>query len=86
MFFGTTPQIISQYLHGELKRITPKRIFIPFAGNFVVEQIAHLACPEAEVFSTDVSIYSRAIGFGINNIDFRLELTAHSKGDGTRIV
>jgi hypothetical protein len=81
MFFGTTPQIISQYLHSEIKRLNPQRIFIPFAGNFVVEQIAHLACPDAEIFSTDVSVYSRAIGFGVNDIDFRLELTDLTKRD-----
>ena len=81
MFFGTIPQIVSQYLFKELKRINPKRIFIPFAGNFVCEQIASMACPNAEVFSTDVSIYSRAIGLGVNNIDFRLELTEETKSD-----
>ncbi|MDR1197547.1 MAG: hypothetical protein LBK94_00850 [Prevotellaceae bacterium] len=81
MFFGTTPQIVSQYLHGEIKRLNPQRIFIPFAGNFVCEQIAHLACPDAEIFSTDVSIYSRAIGFGVNDIDFHLELTDLTKRD-----
>ena len=81
MFFGTTPQIVSQYLFKELKRINPKRIFIPFAGNFVCEQIASMACPDAEILSTDVSIYSRAIGFGVNDIDFRLELTEETKKD-----
>jgi len=81
MFFGTTPQIVSQYLFKELKRINPKRIFIPFAGNFVCEQIAAMACPDAEIFSTDVSIYSRAIGFGVNDVDFRLELTEEMKKD-----
>jgi len=81
MFFGTTPQIVSQYLYKELKRIAPKRVFIPFAGNFICEQIAMLACPNAEVFSTDVSIYSRAIGLGVNDIDFKFELTDEIKND-----
>ena len=81
MFFGTTPQIVSQYLFKELKRINPKRVFIPFAGNFVLEQVASMACPDAQIFSTDVSIYSRAIGFGVNDIDFRLELTDEMKND-----
>lgn len=81
MFFGTTPQIVSQYLFKELKRINPKRIFVPFAGNFVCEQIAAMACPDAEIFSTDVSIYSRAIGFGVNDINFKLELTEEIKSD-----
>jgi hypothetical protein len=81
MFFGTTPQIVSQYLFKELKRINPKRIFVPFAGNFVCEQIASMACPDAEILSTDVSIYSRAIGFGVNDVDFKLELTEETKKD-----
>ena len=74
MFYGTTPTIISQYLYKELREIQPKRIFIPFAGNFVLEQVAYQACPDADIFSTDVMIYSNAIGFGLTNQDFRLEI------------
>jgi len=74
MFFGTIPHIVSQYLFREFQKHNPKRIFVPFAGNFVVEQVAHKACPEAEIHSTDVSIYSNAIGHAINDQDFRLEI------------
>lgn len=62
MFFGTTPNIISQFLVREIARIKPARVFVPFAGNFVVEQLAGLADKNIEVHSTDVSLYSRSLG------------------------
>jgi hypothetical protein len=86
MFFGTTPQVISQYLFKELKQHSPKRVYIPFAGNFVVEQIAYKACPTAEIHSTDVSIYSRAIGLGVNDMDFKLEIKSEFQEDFSHLV
>ena len=74
MFFGTTPSIVSQYLYDEFQALNPKRIFVPFAGNFVIEQVANKACPKAEIHSTDVMIYSNAIGFGVTGKDFKLEI------------
>ncbi len=81
MFFGTTPQIISQFLHQEFKRLRPKRVVVPFAGNFVVEQIASMAGKVAqftpEIWSTDVSLYSRGIGFGLTDTPFECRLKPH---------
>ena len=65
MFFGTTPQIISQFLVEEIKRIKPARVIVPFAGNFVVEQLAAIVDQKILVLSTDISLYSRLIGYGI---------------------
>lgn len=74
MFFGTTPNIISQFLHQEFRRLKPERVIVPFAGNFVVEQIASLAASSigntTEILSTDISLYSRAIGFGVTDTPF----------------
>lgn len=81
MFFGTTPQIISQYLFNELKTLQPKRVFVPFAGNFVMEQLAYKANPKCKIFSTDVMIYSNAIGFGLTGQDFKLEIREEHKKD-----
>lgn len=69
MFFGTTPSIVSQYIHREIQEKKPKRVFVPFSGNFIVEQLAGLADQEIEVHCTDVSIYSCAIGFGFMDKD-----------------
>lgn len=68
MFFGTTPSIISQWVLSELKSKSPKRVFEPFAGNFVVSQITGILSKEIEVHSTDVSLYSCGIGFGVLDI------------------
>lgn len=65
MFFGTTPQIISQFLFEEFKKHDFKKAIVPFAGNFVVEEVIRQAKPEVELHSTDVSLYSRAIGYGL---------------------
>lgn len=70
MFLGTTPAVISQFLVSELQRRTPARIFVPFAGNFVIEQIARVALPNIDIHSTDVSLYSRAIGFAFTGQSF----------------
>lgn len=74
MFFGTTPSVISQFLHKEIKGLNPKRAFVPFAGNFVVEQLCRLAFDNLEIFSTDVSLYSRGIGFGVTDQKFKCNL------------
>jgi hypothetical protein len=65
MFLGTTPSIISQYLIKQIEEIRPKRIFVPFAGNFVIEQLAGIVDKKIQVFSSDISVYSRAIGSGV---------------------
>lgn len=67
MFFGTLPQVVSQYLYNELERHKPQRVFSLFSGNFVFEQIAKTHNKNIELFSTDVSLYSRAIGLGATN-------------------
>ena len=65
MFYGTTPQIISQYLKDAIPENVPQS-WVLFAGNFVVEQI--LAQRSAKIIhSTDISLYSRAIGFGLTD-------------------
>lgn len=73
MFYGTTPSIISQWLAREFSKSQAKRVFVPFAGNFVVEQIA-AKVTSAEVHSTDISLYSRAIGYGITLQDSEIRL------------
>jgi hypothetical protein len=67
MFFGTNPQIISQWLVRQIQRKKPARVIAPYAGNFVIEQLAALSGKNIEIISTDVSLYSRAIGYGITD-------------------
>lgn len=67
MFFGTTPQIVSKFIYGEIKKHQPKRVFVLFAGNFVIEQLTGLVDKSIEVHSTDVSLYSVAIGNAFAN-------------------
>mgnify|MGYP003646363449 CR=1 FL=1 len=74
MFFGTTPSIISQFIYNEIKKHNPKRVVVPFAGNFVIEQIAGLVSKDIEILSTDISIYSRAIGYGLGNMESEIEI------------
>lgn len=74
MFFGTTPQIVSQFVHRELAKTKPARVFVPFAGNFVVEQLAAQASPGCEIHSTDISLYSRAIGYALTNQESEIRL------------
>lgn len=74
MFFGTTPQIISQFIYNEIKKHNPKRVIVPFAGNFVIEQIAGLVSKDIEILSTDISIYSRAIGYGLADMESEIEI------------
>lgn len=69
MFYGTTPQIISQFIAEQLRKKRPKRVIVPFAGNFVVEQIAGSVYPDIEVISTDISLYSRLIGYGLSGTE-----------------
>lgn len=73
MFFGTTPQIVSQYIANEIKLHKPQRVFVPFAGNFVVEQLAGIL-QVPEIHSTDVSLYSKAIGHGLTNTVYDIDL------------
>lgn len=65
MFFGTTPQIISQFLSTEIESQNPQKVIVPFAGNFVIEQVVGIVNKNIEVHSTDISLYSRLIGFGL---------------------
>ncbi|MCK4761965.1 MAG: hypothetical protein KAW12_07185 [Candidatus Aminicenantes bacterium] len=81
MFLGAIPPVIGQYIRDEIARHHPKRVIIPFSGNFSIEQIAHAACPQADVHSTDIIFYSRAIGFGVNDIDFRCEIKPEFEKD-----
>ena len=74
MFFGTTPQPVASYIVKTLKEINPSRVFVGCAGNFVVEQIARQTIPDCEIHSTDVSLYSCAVGWAITDQDFRLEI------------
>lgn len=74
MFFGTTPAIISQFLEKELLAHNPKKVWVLFSGNFVVEQIAGKTLPNAEVHATDISLYSRAIGYAANNTESEISL------------
>lgn len=74
MFLGTTPAVVAQYIERELKRIQPKRVWVPFAGNFVFEQIVAGVSKEIDIQSTDVSVYSRLIGFGLAGKECDMQL------------
>jgi hypothetical protein len=74
MFLGTTPAIISQFIQREIEILKPKRLFVPFAGNFVIEQLAGVVDKNIEVFSTDVSLYSRAVGYGLAGMESEITL------------
>ncbi|HOK13316.1 MAG TPA: hypothetical protein PK007_00150 [Candidatus Kapabacteria bacterium] len=67
MFFGSTPKVIGDYLYQEFQRLNPKRVFNPFAGAFAIEQIVSKACPSAKILSSDVSLFSSALGFYFAN-------------------
>lgn len=77
MFFGTTPQIVAQFIKKEIESIKPKRVFVPFAGNFVIEQITGIVDKNIEVHSTDVMLYSRAIGHALTDTKIDCELKPH---------
>lgn len=81
MFFGTTPQIISQYILQRIKEVPHERVIVPFAGNFVVEQLSKLANPETPVICTDVSLYSRLIGYSVNGIQSDIKVTDKFKNE-----
>jgi hypothetical protein len=74
MFLGTTPRILSQYIEGQLGEIKPKRILVPFAGNFVIEQVAAIAYPKAQIHSTDINLYSRLVGYGLAGMETDIKL------------
>lgn len=42
-------------------------MFVPFAGNFVVEQVISNLNKKINIISGDISLYSNAIGFAITN-------------------
>lgn len=73
MFFGTTPSVVAGYVNTELEKHKPKSVFVPFAGNFVVEQLAGKNNIEF-IHSTDVSLYSKAIGLGVTNKPYDIVL------------
>lgn len=75
MFFGSTPKVIGNYFHDEIKRIQPKRVFSPFAGAFAIEQIVSLASPNTKLLSTDVTLFSAAIGFYLSDKETTITLT-----------
>ncbi len=75
MFFGSTPKVIGNYFHDEMKRIQPKRVFSPFAGAFAIEQIVSLASPNTKLLSTDVTLFSAAIGYHLSNKETTISFT-----------
>lgn len=81
MFFGTTPSVVSQFLQKEIKRSKPNNTFVPFAGNFVVEQLSAIVYPDADIHSTDVSLYSRMLGFALSNQKSDITFKDHIKED-----
>ena len=75
MFFGTNPAVVSQFVYQELRDLPPGTVVHePFAGNFVVSQLAHLVDPEGTCHSTDVSLYSRAIGYALADMPSEIHL------------
>lgn len=65
MFLGTTPRILAQYIQQQIEKVQPARVFVPFAGNFVIEQLVGSVSKKIEIHSTDISLYSRAVGYGL---------------------
>lgn len=78
MFYGTTPPEVAAILKRICERKKPENVFALFAGNFVGEQIAGDAC-SAIIHSTDVSLYSRGIGFGLTDQVFDATYKPHIK-------
>ncbi len=76
MFLGTTPKEVGQYIRSVVEKENPKTIFVPFAGNFVVEQIISNFNKKIKIISGDVSLYSNAIGFAITNTKSDIKLKA----------
>jgi hypothetical protein len=74
MFWGTTPTPIRNYLGRELRLRKPTRVFEPFAGNFVIAQIVGSIDRSIPVTSSDVSLYSVAIGLGLTGQDKGIRL------------
>ena len=64
-FFGTTPAVVGEYLQSRIREFKPEVAHVPFAGNFVVEQLVANVSKDIIIHSTDVSLYSRAIGLGV---------------------
>lgn len=58
---------------------------MPFAGNFVIEQLAALANPACEIFSSDISVYSMAIGHGLSGELSDIEVTDEIKSEFPKI-
>lgn len=79
MFFGTTPAPIASYVHGEFSRQQPAVVIEPYAGNFVVSQLASQAVKDVEILSSDVSLYSCAIGYAINDEDCGIRFSDKAK-------
>lgn len=65
MFLGTTTGPVRAYLAQEIRTRKPKRVFEPFAGIFMISQICGMIDQEIEVHSTDISMFSAAIGCGL---------------------
>lgn len=66
LFLGTTTAPVRAYLAQEIRSRKPKRVFEPFAGIFMISQICGMIDPEIEVWSTDISMFSAAIGCGLS--------------------
>lgn len=79
MFFGTTPAPIANYVHREFSRQQPSLVIEPYAGNFVISQLASKAVTDVEIMSSDVSLYSCAIGYAINGQDCGIRFTDEAK-------
>jgi len=79
MFFGTTPVPIANYVFGEFSRQQPSKVIEPYAGNFVVSQLASKAVQDVKILSSDVSLYSCAIGYAINDEDAGIRFTDEAK-------
>lgn len=75
MFLGTTQATIANYVHAEMCRVKPKRVLEPYAGNFIISQLASKALPGVEIISSDVSLYSVALGFAIANMPSKMMFT-----------
>jgi len=81
MFLGTTQATIANYVHAEFARVQPPRVLEPYAGNFIISQLASKALPNIEIISSDVSLYSCALGYAIFGIRGGFEWTERCRAE-----
>lgn len=77
MFLGVMPSRVRNYVADVIRSRQPRVVRIPCAGNFTIERVVRQVAPSTVCYSTDVNLYSCALGWGLSaNEETRIELTA----------